>query len=210
MGWVCGGNKKRPTEVSLKIGARVSVWLRTILSGIVSLQINRIKQGVVVDKFDRNTQRKVLDLLYDAYPSELTSSQMNEIESFFPDRDNFYANLLYLGQHQLIQSGLKMSSEGYDLLNRPQITHKGIDFIRNDGGLGAILNVQTVKFHDSTIIALEDIIRVANLPEEKKTGLISKLRELPADAIKHLTLQLLTPAVLNPLAVIQSIEKALQ
>jgi hypothetical protein len=43
--------------------------------------------------------------------------------------------------------------------------------------------------HDSTIIALEDIIRVANIPEEQRKGLISKLRELPADAIKHLTLQ---------------------
>jgi hypothetical protein len=61
--------------------------------------------------------------------------------------------------------------------------------------------------HDSTIIALEDIIRVANIPEEQRKGLISKLRELPADAIKHLTLQLLTPAVLHPQAVIQSIEK---
>ncbi|EIR5426104.1 hypothetical protein LW795_005216, partial [Salmonella enterica] len=55
-------------------------------------------------------------------------------------------------------------------MNRPAITHKGIDFIRDDGGLGAILNVQTVKFHDSTITALEDIIRVANLPDEKKSG----------------------------------------
>jgi hypothetical protein len=45
---------------------------------------------------------------------------------------------------------------------------------------------------------LEDIIRVANIPEEQRKGLISKLRELPADAIKHLTLQLLTPAVLHP------------
>ncbi|EAA5550926.1 hypothetical protein DQJ50_25370, partial [Salmonella enterica subsp. enterica] len=54
------------------------------------------------------------------------------------------------------------------------------------------------------------IIRVANLPVEKKSGLISKLRELPSDAIKHLTLQLLTPAVLHPQAVIQSIEKFLQ
>ncbi|MDU4312405.1 MAG: hypothetical protein E7I11_12860 [Klebsiella michiganensis] len=67
-----------------------------------------------------------------------------------------------------------------------------------------------LKLHDSTIIALEDIIRVANIPEEQRKGLISKLRELPADAIKHLTLQLLTPAVLHPQAVIQSIEKFLQ
>jgi hypothetical protein len=32
------------------------------------------------------------------------------------------ANLLYLHQHQLIVSGLKPSSEGYVLVNRPAIT----------------------------------------------------------------------------------------
>ncbi|WP_174635046.1 hypothetical protein [Yersinia thracica] len=164
----------------------------------------------MVDKFDRNTQRQVLQLLYDAYPNELTSSQMKDIEGYFSEQDSCHANLLYLEQHQLIRSGLKSDAVGYSLVNRPRITHKGIDFIRDDGGLSAILNIQTIKFHDSTIIALEDIIRVANLPEEKKAGIISKLRELPADAIKHLTLQLLTSAVLNPLAAIQSIEKALQ
>lgn len=77
-----------------------------------------------------------------------------------------------------------------------------------DSGLGTILNEQTVKLHDSTIIVLEDIIRVANIPEEQRKGLISKLREFPPDAIKQFTLQLLTPAVLHPQAVIQSIEKS--
>lgn len=163
-----------------------------------------------MDKFDRSIQRETLQLLYAAYPNELTSVQMDEIERLYPDADSLIANMLYLQQHQLIISGLKESTEGYVLVNRPTITHKGIDFIRDDGGLGAILNVQTIKLHDSTIIALEDIIRIANLPDDKKSGLIAKLRELPADAIKHLTLQLLTPAVLNPQAVIQSIEKFLQ
>ncbi|MCO4146050.1 hypothetical protein [Enterobacter roggenkampii] len=163
-----------------------------------------------MDKFDRNAQRKALEILYTAYPNDATNSQVNEIKNFFPDEDNCYANLIYLEQHQLIHSGLRADGWGFSMLNCPSITHRGIDFIRNDGGLGAILNVQTVKFHDSTIIALEDIIRVSNLTEEQKKGLMSKLRELPADAIKHLTLQLLTPAVLHPQAVIQSIEKFLQ
>lgn len=163
-----------------------------------------------MDKFDRSIQRETLQLLYAVYPNELTNEQVNEITNLYPDTDSFMANLLYLHQQQLIVSGLKPSSEGYVLVNTPAITHRGIDFIRDDGGLGAILNVQTVKLHDSTIIALEDIIRVANIPEEQRKGLISKLRELPADAIKHLTLQLLTPAVLHPQAVIQSIEKFLQ
>jgi hypothetical protein len=164
----------------------------------------------MVDKFDRNIQREMLQILYDTYPEELTHEQTQEIFSKFSSDEHGIANLLYLEQHQLIHSGLQSMMQGYALVNRPSITHKGIDFIRDDGGLGAILNVQTVKLHDSTIIALEDIIAVSNIPEEQKKGLISKLRELPADAIKHLTLQLLTPAVLHPQAVIQSIEKFLQ
>jgi len=120
------------------------------------------------------------------------------------------ANLLYLDAQGLIQGGLQDVGGGYALVNRPAITYRGIDFIRDDGGLGAILNVQTVKFHDSTIIALEDIIRVTSMPEEKKSVLISKLRELPADAIKHLTLQLLTKGVLSLPAALPLIEKALQ
>ncbi|KIS41507.1 hypothetical protein UYSO10_1965 [Kosakonia radicincitans] len=162
-----------------------------------------------MDKFDRTAQRQLLQSLYDAYPDELTSEETEAILSHFPDEKTAMANLLYLDAQGLIQGGLQDVGGGYALVNRPSITHKGIDFIRDDGGLGAILNIQTVKFHDSTIIALEDIIRVTSLPEERKSVLISKLRELPADAIKHLTLQLLTPAVLHPQAVTQLIEKAL-
>ncbi|MCC3705210.1 hypothetical protein LLR08_21915 [Rouxiella badensis] len=164
----------------------------------------------MVDKFDRNIQREILQILYDAYPEELTSEQTQILMAKCSSEENAVANLLYLEQHQLIQSGLRSSSSSYILVNRPSITHKGIDFIRDDGGLGAILNVQTVKFHDSTIVALEDIIRVANIPDDKKVGLLSKLRELPADAIKHLTLQLLTKGVLNLPAALPLIEKALQ
>ncbi|MDF7658339.1 hypothetical protein PUG81_05105 [Erwiniaceae bacterium L1_54_6] len=162
-----------------------------------------------MDKFDRVTQRRFLQALYEAYPDELESSEHDDLMSLFPDERTAIANLLYLEHQGLIRSGLRPSTVSYVIVNRPQITHQGIDFIRDDGGLGAILNVQTIKFHDSTIMALEDIILVANAPEEKKSGLISKLRELPADAIKHLTLQLLSKGVLNLPAALQLIEKAL-
>lgn len=165
---------------------------------------------MTMDKFDRATQREILQILYDAYPEKLTQDEADVLLARFPDYLTSTANLLYLESHELIKSGLHDTGGGYIAIDVPEITHKGIDFIRDDGGLSAILNVQTVKLHDSTIIALEDIIRVANLPEEKKSVLISKLRELPADTIKHLTLQLLTPAVLHPQTVIQSIEKFLQ
>ncbi|MMZ47296.1 hypothetical protein D3C76_1095280 [compost metagenome] len=93
-----------------------------------------------MDKFDRAAQQQLLQLLYDAYPNELTSLQMKDIDSCFPDQENRDANLLYLEQHKLIRSGLKPDAVGYSLVNRPSITRDGIDFIREDGGLGAILN----------------------------------------------------------------------
>lgn len=58
--------------------------------------------------------------------------------------------------------------------------------------------------------AIEDIISAANIPADQKKGLISKLRELPADAIKHLILQLLTQGVQNLPVALQLIEKALK
>lgn len=95
------------------------------------------KTVINMDKFDRSIQREMLQLLYAAYPNELTSVQMDEIERLYPDTDSLIVNLLYLHKHQLISSGLKASSEGYVLVNRPEITHRGIYFIRDDGGLGA-------------------------------------------------------------------------
>lgn len=163
-----------------------------------------------MDKFDRTRQREFLQGLYDAYPEELTDEQLEELLAPFVDEKTTTANLLYLEKQGLIFSGLQKVAVGYHLVNRPSITHRGIDFMREDGGLGAILKVQTVKFHDSTITALEDIILAANLPEEKKAGMMSKLRELPADAIKHLTLQLLTKGVLSLPVALPLIEKALR
>lgn len=163
-----------------------------------------------IDKYDRERQRLLLKTLYDATPHEITPEQYDEFSEIFGSEEIFVSNLLYLEGHGLISSGV---TSGYGSimtqLVRLKITSRGIDFIRDDGGLGAILDVQVIKFHNSTIIAIEDILAVTNLPEKEKKSIVAKLRELPADTIKHLTLQLLTKAVMNPQAVIQIIQTAL-
>ncbi|WP_240905261.1 hypothetical protein [Rouxiella badensis] len=164
-----------------------------------------------MDKFDRSLQKDLLQLLYDNHPESLHPMRFKELVDLFGGENPLASNLIYLNEHGLITNCLNRGINDF-VINTGSlfITNKGIDFMRNDGGLSSILNVQTVKFHDSTITALEDIISVANLPEEKKSGLISRLRELPADAIKHLTLQLLTKGVLSLPAALPLIEKALQ
>ncbi|WP_414236306.1 hypothetical protein [Enterobacter chuandaensis] len=130
--------------------------------------------------------------------------------------EHFVACMLYLEMHGLVSTPFIKShpmGSGIEYIFNSDscaITEKGIDFLLDDGGLGAILKVQTVRLHNDTIIALEDIIRVANMPEDQKKGLISKLRELPADAIKHLTLQLLSQGVQNLPRALQLIQTALQ
>jgi hypothetical protein len=163
-----------------------------------------------MDKFDRNKQRELLTLLYKSYPSHISREDYKELKSLFGSDDELVANLLYLEQHNLLVSGVTRGMNDYVMnLGRLSITNAGIDFIRSDGGLGAELNVQIVKIHDSTLVALEDILLLSNLPEEQKQDLLAKLRGLPADAIKHLTLQLLTKAALNPQAVLHIIQTAL-
>ncbi|EEQ6524473.1 hypothetical protein KJE01_23310 [Escherichia marmotae] len=164
-----------------------------------------------MDKFDRQTQLEFLSSLNDIFPDKIRNNeQLKRLLSVFPDNKTAIANLLYLEGHGLITSGLRLDSCGYSHVWMPAITINGIDFLRNDGGLSAILKVQTIKFHHSTLTAIEDIIRIANIPEDQKKGLISKLRELPSDAIKHLTLQLLTQGVMNIPAALPLIEKALR
>ncbi|BAP28891.1 hypothetical protein AABD69_08950 [Edwardsiella piscicida] len=169
----------------------------------------------MTDKYDRGPQRKLLLALYDARPHPVAPEVLAEIERDFGTDDCFTDNIIYLKEHGLIDCHLCVSSDGTrnkfswgsDTL---RLTAAGVDFVRNDGGLGAILNVQTIRLHDDTIGAIEDIISSSNIPEGKKTGLISKLRELPADAIKHLILQLLTQGVQNLPVALQLIEKALR
>lgn len=169
----------------------------------------------MTDKYDRDLQRKLLLSLYDARPHPLPFEQLQELERDFGSDDCFTDNLIYLREHGLIDCNLQVTSNGsrnsfYWAPDTLKLTCDGVDFVRDDGGLGAILNVKTIKLHNDTLTAIEDIISAANIPADQKKGLISKLRELPADAIKHLILQLLTQGVQNLPVALQLIEKALR
>ncbi|WP_226571276.1 hypothetical protein [Mangrovibacter yixingensis] len=146
-----------------------------------------------MDKFDRGLQRQLLQVLYEASPNPIEPDVFQKLQDSFGSEDAIAANLLYLEGHDLIVSGIKKGINDYVInLNRLEITAKGIDFIRDDGGLGAIINVLTIQLHGETLDELEKIINSSGsaTPEDKKK-LLSQLRSLPSDAIKHLTLQLL-------------------
>ena len=138
-------------------------------------------------KLDRQLQYEILNILSEAYPSATTQVMNRVIE--LADEDKIIANLVYLESHGLLISGLSNYSGGDPIINSAllAITHRGMDFLADDGGLSAILGTVTVKLHADTVkdlLAIE--INHADLtPEDKKTYL-TQLRELPAESTKHL------------------------
>jgi len=140
-----------------------------------------------MDKFDRTIQRRLLQYLCDIYPATADSRSLTEFVEGFGGQENFTANILYLSDHGLIET--KVSSElarriPMTIDSLTKITHKGIDFIRDDGGLSAILNVQTIKFHRDAVVVLEDLIALSGMNDAEKENAKSKLSELTTESLK--------------------------
>lgn len=140
---------------------------------------------------DRQLQLELLEKLRDTYPKHC------DLDKDYKSNTDLYekatSNLYYLMQHGLVseKSLLISSSLGGHFrmqFGSPTITHRGLDFLADDGGLSAILGVVTIKFEaDQLKLLLESKIMASNLPPESKQSMIDVLRELPAESIKHLT-----------------------
>lgn len=159
---------------------------------------------------DRKLQKELLLKMSQAYPHAYRLDQ--EYTHGTPEYKKVVTNLYYLVQHKLIEQTSVIRSAGFGgqsnfQINLPTITHSGMDFLADDGGLSAILGTVTVKFHEETIKQiLENRINESQLPTEDKKSLLSSLRDLPAEAIRHLTLKLLDKGFDNSSSAIQTIQ----
>ena len=130
-------------------------------------------------------------MLYDNFPDELSSEEYDSLVNLFGTERNLYSNLWYLYQHGLIEDFHLKTRALYDditdliLIEKIKITTKGVDFIRDDGGLSAIINVTTIKIHNETLDKLEEIINKSSLtPTEKaSTGSSFNLPRIGSTAI---------------------------
>ncbi|WP_416190205.1 hypothetical protein ACM67B_03775 [Neisseria sp. CCUG17229] len=121
---------------------------------------------------------------------DCSSDESNESIRNLPFQKDLIRNLLYLEEHSLIS--IQILSQYEDNLipegSRISITAKGIDFIEQDGGLSAILNVVTVKLHSETIQQLLTAkISEAEIPEEEKNQLKEALKTVQNSALETLT-----------------------
>ncbi|WP_257229954.1 hypothetical protein [Acinetobacter sp. YH12251] len=146
---------------------------------------------------DRLFQNQILNIAAKCYPFDVN----HELDELFKNVEErkIAANLWYLAEHKLIKDKpVEVSLDGFISLGNIGITHRGLDFLADDGGLSAILNVVTVKFEADTLKSLIAIkINQSDLTPENKKSMIDALEELPAESIKHLTMKLLDECVDN-------------
>lgn len=135
-------------------------------------------------KLNRPLQLKILESLRNYYPSIMQASVVKgDI-----DENLFIFNLVYLEEHELVELDAKTVA-----LNAPpqiysaKITAKGLDFLEDDGGLGAILNTITIKFDpDDLRQLLFQKIEKNNIPEDTKETIKNIIKNAPADSLKVL------------------------
>ena len=137
-------------------------------------------------KLDRELQMEILSKLADCYPQKVSLGAERA------HKDPVTANAWYLEEHGLIECVKSNPISEAPVVIAAKITNRGLDFLADDGGLGAILGVVTIKIHDETLKALvAQKIEQSNLPPADKGLWLDALRKLPAEATKHLAVKLM-------------------
>lgn len=150
-----------------------------------------------MDKFDRTLQRNLLTICLAAYPGYTSWSAFSP-EIIAVDSIKLSANILYLKEHGLLTIREQRSDDPYSFLDHMRITCRGIDFMQDDGGLSAILNVTTIKFHREAVVVLEDLIAISDMDNADKEKAKSTLGELSTEALK-IVIQTVTTAGMTAL-----------
>ena len=133
----------------------------------------------------REMQLRILTDLDKIYPN---TKRLNEF--------SYYSNELLRNIHYLCEHGLINISEAHQGDCSPcKITATGIDFLRDDGGLSAILGIKVIKIHDDTIKQIiEKKIIESNLPDVKKSALKNALKNAPVKIIEEIIKQCVSKA----------------
>ena len=140
--------------------------------------------------FDRRLQFRLLELALDFYPE-----QVDYIPADLASVDDktLLQNIAYLQEEGLIVGGIEDSFDGMaPAITLITATRDAVNLLSEEGSISASLKIVTVKLHDETLSALRDFINQNISDPEEKKAYLQRLKELPADATKHIVLELLT------------------
>jgi hypothetical protein len=140
---------------------------------------------------DRELQHRILTSLAEAYPRRLT----NKSFGLKQEEPAWVSNIVYLAEHRLVEAKSTEMLDGTIIVTQAKITAAGLDHLQDDGGLGAILGVVTIRLEADTLRALlADKVGASAIPEEQKSRLRKWLESAGADALKQATTKLVTAA----------------
>lgn len=172
---------------------------------------------------DREQQKQILYLLFNAYPW-ITNDVSVHIKQMVDDEPSrTIGNLMYLQRHCLIEHCVDIIPGGrergvvdgieetfYRYNGCPTLTEKGIDFLLGDEGLSAILNTRTVRIEESSLRTLSKmLIESSTAPETEKKSALEGLKKIPLDVLRRWLTGLGDKAMPNQEAVLDLIRTAL-
>lgn len=135
---------------------------------------------------DRQLQKQLLEQLAAVYPEQ------TEVDSQRIKGDPVTLNLWYLEEHGLVVNTKSNTIGAPPIVIASRITHKGLDFLADDGGLTAILGTVTFKLHSDTLRELLMArLDSADIPEAEKDSIKDHLRLLPSEALNEATTRLI-------------------
>lgn len=148
-----------------------------------------------MSNFDRNLQFELLQLAVDSFPESVDVSKIPEHINELKKNDimKLVKNIVYLQKENLLESGsLERVNSGWMVfLGNIKATKEAINLLSEEGSISESLKIVTVKLHDESLAVIREFIcQNINNPEEKKQFL-QQIKQLPADATKHIVLELL-------------------
>lgn len=166
---------------------------------------------------DRALQRTILERLNSVFPEKrviaaVAQAVFNEESAsniIKEDISKLRYNLAYLAGHGLVDEYDK-NKRGHLIESHYSISSAGIDFLEDDGGLSAILNVVTVKFDADNLRSLiEQGLYKADLPEEKRSSIREAVRNMPSSALQSVTSKLIEKAMDDPMGALKIVAATL-
>lgn len=159
---------------------------------------------------NKNFQLQILEIAANVYPKPIPPDIVPP-EILNASRHKLLQNVAFLVDEGLITGGI------VDLLSGPEVhigtiraTNVGVKLITEEGNISASLKVITIKFHDESIAALSSFVR-CNVPDpDKQATFLQQIKALPAEGIKHISLELLSKGLSQIPDAIQWLETMLR
>jgi hypothetical protein len=146
-----------------------------------------------MELLDRGLQLELLRQLGNVYPRE---AEPEKLPIGMAQNDpRWLVNMSYLAEQGLVTITESRCLDDVAILDA-RINARGLDFLQADGGLGAVLNVVTVRLQADTLRALiEERAERGDVPPEEKTRVMRWLQHAGAEGLAEATRRLVGAAL---------------